>query len=151
MPARGESTTTRWGCDSALEGSCPVSNGRWLQQACLSGTTRWRRLAEEENCWTDSAKWLMAEGATDKRVLRHEEPIEIANEFAIVHVRKVHTPNGERLEIEAPRRGRLIRLDPLELESIACHDDEAFACSSEVLAEAIERNKRTQGEENHRG
>jgi hypothetical protein len=91
----------------------------------------------------------MAERATDKRDLRHEEPIEIANEFATVRVRKVHTPNGERLEIEAPRRGRLIRLDPLELESIACHDDESFL-GSEVLAE-IERNKRTQGEENDRG
>jgi len=66
----------------------------------------------------------MAERATDKRDLRYEEPIEIANEFAVVNVSKVHTPNGERLEIEAPRRGRLIRLDPLELETIACNYDE---------------------------
>jgi hypothetical protein len=86
----------------------------------------------------------MAERATDKRDLRYEEPIEIANEFALVRVRKVHTPNGERLEIEAPRRGgRLIRLDPLELESIACHDDESFL-GSEVVAE-IEREKRKRG------
>jgi hypothetical protein len=66
----------------------------------------------------------MAERATDKRDLRYEEPIEISNEFAIVNVRKVHTPNGERLEIEAPRRSTLIRLDPLELEAIACSFDE---------------------------
>ena len=82
----------------------------------------------------------MAERDTDDRDLRREEPVEIANEFAIVHVRKVHTLNGERLEIEAPRRGRLIRLDPLELESIACHDDESFL-GSEVIAK-IERDRR---------
>jgi len=91
----------------------------------------------------------MAERATDKSDLRYEEPIEVANEFAIVRVRKVHTLNGERLEIEAPRRGRLIRLDPLELESIACHDDESFL-GSEVLAE-IEEKKREQGKENPNG
>jgi hypothetical protein len=68
----------------------------------------------------------MAERDTDETVLRREEPIEIANEFAYVHVRKVHTKNGERLEIESPRRNSLIRLDPLELEAIACQDDQSF-------------------------
>jgi hypothetical protein len=68
----------------------------------------------------------MAERDTDDAVLRREEAIEIANEFAYVHVRKVHTRNGERLEIESPRRESLIRLDPLELEAIACQDDESF-------------------------
>jgi len=68
----------------------------------------------------------MAERDTDDAVLRREEAIEIANEFAYVHVRKVHTRNGERLEIESPRRESLIRLDPLELEAIACKDDESF-------------------------
>jgi hypothetical protein len=68
----------------------------------------------------------MAERASDEAVLRREEAIEIANEFAFVHVRKVHTRNGERLEIESPRRGSLIRLDPLELEVIACQDDESL-------------------------
>jgi hypothetical protein len=68
----------------------------------------------------------MAERASDEAVLRREEAIEIANEFAFVHVRKVHTRNGERLEIESPRRGSLIRLDPLELEAIACQDDESL-------------------------
>jgi hypothetical protein len=83
----------------------------------------------------------MAERATDQSDLRYDETVEIANEFAVVHVAKVHTPNGERLEIKAPRRGgRLIRLDPLELESLACHDDESFL-GSEVLAD-IDREKR---------
>jgi len=76
----------------------------------------------------------VAERGTAERDLRREERIEIANEFALVKVCKVHTPNGERLEIESPRRGRLIRLDPLELEAIACHDDESFL-GSEVVSE----------------
>jgi hypothetical protein len=66
----------------------------------------------------------VAERDTDERHLRREDAVEIANEFAFVRVRKVHTRNGERLEIEAPRRGTLIRLDPLELETIACNFDE---------------------------
>ncbi len=68
----------------------------------------------------------MAERSTHDDELCREEAIEIANEFASVHVRKVHTRNGERLEIESPRRGKLIRLDPLELEALACQDDESF-------------------------
>jgi hypothetical protein len=68
----------------------------------------------------------VAERDTDDRDLRREDPVEIANEFAFVRVRKVHTRNGERLEIEAPRRGTLLRLDPLELETIACNFDERF-------------------------
>ena len=88
----------------------------------------------------------MAERDTDPGDLRYEETIEISNEFALVHLRKVHTPNGERLEIKAPRRGgRLIRLDPLELESIACHDDESFL-GSEFVA-GLDRDE----EHNDRG
>jgi hypothetical protein len=68
----------------------------------------------------------MAERDTDETDLRREQAIEIANEFASVYVTKVHTRNGERLEIEARRRGKLIRLDPLELEALACKDDESF-------------------------
>ena len=74
----------------------------------------------------------MAERDTDDRDLRREEAIQIANEFAYVFVRKVHTRNGERLEIESPRRDRLIRLDPLELEAIACQDDESFIGSDQM-------------------
>ncbi len=86
----------------------------------------------------------MAERSTDEGDLRREQPIEIANEFAIVHVTKVHTPNGVRLEISSPRRRRLIRLDPLELESIACHDDESFL-GSEVVRE-LDGNRKREGE-----
>lgn len=68
----------------------------------------------------------MAERGTADDDLRREDAIEIANEFTVVRVRKVHTASGERLEIESPKRGRLIRLDPLELEAIACIDDDSF-------------------------
>jgi hypothetical protein len=69
----------------------------------------------------------MAERDTDERDLRGEDPIEIANEFANVHVRKVHTRNGERLEIRSPRRDTLLRLDPMELEAISGLDPESLA------------------------
>lgn len=69
----------------------------------------------------------MAERETEEQDLRGEEQVEIANEFAYVHVRKVHTRNGERLEIRSPRRDTLIRLDPMELEAISGLDPEAFA------------------------
>ena len=50
--------------------------------------------------------------------LRTGDPVELANEFAVVQVRTVETRNGIRLEIAAPRLGRGIRLCPLELESL---------------------------------
>jgi hypothetical protein len=51
----------------------------------------------------------------------------IANEFAMVYVRKVLTRNGERLEIESPKLGYKIQLDPLELESISWQPKEVFS------------------------
>jgi hypothetical protein len=42
-------------------------------------------------------------------------------------VRKVWTRNGERLEIVAPRLGKHIRLDPLELESLTWQTTETFS------------------------
>lgn len=49
-----------------------------------------------------------------------EQPIYLVNEFASVRVRKVHTRNGERLEIAALTSGRerRIMLDALVLESL---------------------------------
>lgn len=49
-----------------------------------------------------------------------DQPIYIVNEFASVRVRKVHTRNGERLEIAALTNGheRAIMLDALVLESL---------------------------------
>jgi len=78
----------------------------------------------------------MAERGTPDEDLRREAPIEIANEFAYVRVCKVHTRYGERLEIQSPKRDRLIRLDPLELESLACLDDESFLGTDVIRLEA---------------
>jgi len=46
------------------------------------------------------------------------EPITIANEFTEVLVRRVDTRNGSRLLITAPRSGRWISLDALEVEAL---------------------------------
>ncbi len=56
-----------------------------------------------------------------------ESAIELANEYAMVRVRAVETGNGMRLEIEAPRLGRSIRLCPLELESLTWQSHDLFS------------------------
>lgn len=55
------------------------------------------------------------------------EPLELANEYASVVVRKVHTRNGVRLEIASPQLDRAIRLCPLELESLTWQTPETFS------------------------
>lgn len=65
--------------------------------------------------------------ATSDESLERGESIEISNEFAQVIVAKVFTRNGERLEINSPRLGRSIRLDPLELESLTWQTTETFS------------------------
>ena len=55
------------------------------------------------------------------------EPLELANEFAQVSVRKIATRNGVRLEIVAPKLGRGIRLCPLELETLTWQSPETFS------------------------
>ena len=42
--------------------------------------------------------------------MNDDEPIELANEYAAVQVRRVRTRNGVRLEIVSPQLGRAIRL-----------------------------------------
>jgi hypothetical protein len=66
-------------------------------------------------------------GAEADEVVRRGEVIELTNEFAHVRVCKIWTRNGERLEIEAPKLGYRIRLDPLELESISWQTPETFS------------------------
>ena len=46
------------------------------------------------------------------------EPLTIANEFAEVQVHRVDTRNGSRLLITAPRTGRWVSLDALEVEAL---------------------------------
>ena len=60
-------------------------------------------------------------------VTEASEPVDIGNEFAFVRVRKVLTRNGERLEIQAPRISKVIRLDSLELESLTWQTHETLS------------------------
>jgi hypothetical protein len=46
------------------------------------------------------------------------KPLTVANEFTEVTVRRVDTRNGSRLLIHAPKSGRWISLDALEVESL---------------------------------
>ena len=46
------------------------------------------------------------------------EPLTVANEFAEVTVRRVDTRNGSRLLVHAPKSGRWISLDALEVEAL---------------------------------
>lgn len=55
-----------------------------------------------------------------------EAALELANEYAVVLVRRVHTHNGVRLEISSPKLGHSIQLDPLELESLTWQTHETF-------------------------
>jgi hypothetical protein len=55
------------------------------------------------------------------------DPIELANEYAAVEVRKVHTRRGVRLEIVSPRLGRGIRLCPVELEALTWQSHDRFS------------------------
>lgn len=64
---------------------------------------------------------------SDDGVRRRETPVDIANEFARVSVAKVWTPNGERLEIIAPRLGYAIRLDAIQLESLTWQTPERLS------------------------
>ena len=63
----------------------------------------------------------------DARDLPGSEPLELANEYASVLVRKVHTRQGVRLEIVSPRLGRGIRLDPVELEALTWQSHDLFS------------------------
>lgn len=58
---------------------------------------------------------------------KDEDGFEIANEFARVWVRKVHTRNGVRLEISSPRLDSGIQLDAVLLESLTWQTDETLA------------------------
>ncbi len=55
------------------------------------------------------------------------EPLVVANEFAEVMVRRVDTRNGSRLLISAPRSGRWITLDALEVEALTRQNSRTLA------------------------
>lgn len=56
-----------------------------------------------------------------------DEPITIANEFSEVVVRRIDTRNGSRLLISAPKTGRSISLDVLEIEALTRQNSRTLA------------------------
>ena len=60
------------------------------------------------------------------------EEFSIINEFGAVHVRKIRTRTGERLEISAPRMGYSVRLDALALEALSWQTEEFFSALLET-------------------
>lgn len=55
------------------------------------------------------------------------EPISIANEFTEVLIQRVDTRNGSRLLISAPKTGRSISLDALEIEALTRQNTRTLA------------------------
>ena len=55
------------------------------------------------------------------------EPLTVANEFTEVVVRRVDTRNGSRLLISAPKTGRWITLDALEIEALTWQNHRTLA------------------------
>jgi hypothetical protein len=55
------------------------------------------------------------------------EPLQIANEFSEIRVRRIDTRNGSRLLIEAPRSGQWVTLCPLELEALTWQSTATFS------------------------
>lgn len=51
----------------------------------------------------------------------------LINEFSTVHVKRVDTPSGPRLQVSSPRLQSSIQLDPASLEGPACQTMEIFA------------------------
>lgn len=72
----------------------------------------------------------MAEPAVDPYATEgsggNDGPIIVANEFADVVVRRVHTRNGVRLEVFSPRRGTRVHLDAVELDCLSYQEPEIF-------------------------
>lgn len=62
----------------------------------------------------------------NEHFIRKGETVGLEGDHATVLVRKIFTPAGERLEIEAPERGYRIRLDAMELETLSWQDHETF-------------------------
>jgi hypothetical protein len=55
------------------------------------------------------------------------EPLTVANEFTEIVVRRVDTRNGSRLLVTAPRTGRWISLDALEVEALTRQNTRTLA------------------------
>lgn len=56
----------------------------------------------------------------------NEEYIEIGDGPTTIHLRKLYTKNGERLEIHVPGSGHSVELDAIEVESLSWQTPETF-------------------------
>lgn len=56
-----------------------------------------------------------------------KEYIQIANEFTCIQLRKIHTRNGEMLEIDCKKNDEKIILDAMQLESLTLLKPEDFS------------------------
>lgn len=70
---------------------------------------------------------LPASAEDDRATSSESDAIVVANEFAEVVVQRVLTHNGVRLEVSSPRLGRVVRLDPLQLEALTWQEAAAFS------------------------
>jgi len=68
----------------------------------------------------------MSYDRADERFIDKKETHTITDEYTTVNVRKIFTPAGERVELEAPNVGRSIRLDAMELETLSWQEPETF-------------------------
>jgi hypothetical protein len=81
------------------------------------------------------SEFLEARGAPARqaRSVSPEPPSEglseltLINEFSTVHIKRVDTQDGPRLEVSSPRLQSSIQLDPATLEGPACQIMEIFA------------------------
>lgn len=65
--------------------------------------------------------------ATDSEPDGEPPELRLVNEFAEARVRLVHTRNGVRLAVSAPKLGREVLLCPLQLESLTWQPPETFS------------------------
>ncbi|MEH7113184.1 hypothetical protein V7124_12465 [Neobacillus niacini] len=62
----------------------------------------------------------------------NDDYLQVANEFTCVHVRKIHTKNGEMIEIESKKNDGKITLDAMQLESLTLLSPEHFSKFFEI-------------------
>ena len=84
----------------------------------------------------------MSESTGDEHFIRKAETTTLSDDAASVDVRKIFTPAGERLELEAPMLGRRIRLDAMELEALSWQDTGTFESFLEDATEVPDREQR---------
>lgn len=75
---------------------------------------------------------------------RKGDVIQIANEFSVVHVQKVYTRNGERLQVTSLNTGSSILLDAMQLEIISLQKPERF---TQLYEEHFGSKKKTSKED----